>query len=86
MKVIKEETMTYLIIREKTYSNGSKFYSVHDQHEDRLIAENKVKGYSLANTEEDTRYLMSVIQEPLKLTKDMEIDDRQLCLQFPEAV
>jgi len=77
--------MTYLIIREKTYSNDNKFYSVHDQTNDRDMALDKVRGYTLANSEEKVRYISLNLENPLVLTRDMIVDDRQLNLPFPEV-
>ena len=79
--------MTYLIIREKTYSNTkNKFYSVHDQTDDKDMALDKVRGYTLANSEEGVRYLSFSLEEtPLILTKKMIVDNRQLNLPFPEV-
>jgi len=77
--------MTYLIIREKTYSNNNKFYSVHDQTDDKDMALDKVRGYTLANSEEKVRYISLNLENPLVLTKDMIVDDRQLNLPFPEV-
>jgi hypothetical protein len=74
--------MTYLIIRQKTYSDKSKGYSVHDQTEDKEIALNKVRGYTLANSESDIKYLQ--VQVPLVLTNPIK-DDRQMDLPFPEV-
>jgi len=77
--------MTYLIIREKTYSNDSKFYSVHDQTNDKDMALDKVRGYTLANSEEKVRYISLNLESPLVLTKDMVVDNRQLELPFSEV-
>ena len=77
--------MTYLIIREKTYSNNNKFYSVHDQTDDKDMALDKVRGYTLANSEEKVRYISLNLENPLVLTRDMIVDDRQLNLPFPEV-
>ena len=77
--------MTYLIIREKTYSNNNKFYSVHDQTDDKDMALDKVRGYTLANSEEKVRYISLNLENPLVLTKDMIVDDRQLNLPFSEV-
>ena len=67
--------MTYLIIREKNYGNDLKGYSVHDQTEEKEIAVNKVKGYTLANSDSNVKYLM--VQLPLVLNNPIK-DDRQL--------
>ena len=77
--------MTYLIIREKTYSNNNKFYSVHDQTDDKDMALDKVRGYTLANSEEKVRYISLNLESPLVLTKDMVVDNRQLELPFSEV-
>ena len=70
--------MTYLIIRQKTYFDKSKFYSVHDHTEDKDMALDKVRGYTLANSEKDIKYFMSEIKEPLSFfgfTKDKDFDN-----------
>ena len=78
--------MTYLIIREKTYSNNNKFYSVHDQTDDKDMALDKVRGYTLANSEEKVRYISLNLESPLVLTREMIVkDNRQLELPFPEV-
>jgi len=83
--------MTYLIIRQKTYSDKSKYFSVHDQTEDKDMALDKVRGYTLANSEKDITYLSVSVQEPLLLkrenviTKDENFNYSQLELPFPEV-
>jgi hypothetical protein len=70
--------MTYIIIKEKTYINGSKLFSVHD------------RGYNLAS-DEDTRfvscYIDNVIQDPIKVAKDKNFNFNQVDykLPFPEV-
>ena len=65
--------MTHLIIRVKTYTDNSKFYSIHDQTDNMDMALDKVRGYTLANSEKDIHFTLSEVQEPLLLTKDMVV-------------
>jgi len=82
--------MTYIIVKEKTYINGSKLFTVHDQAESDQVASRKVRGYNLAS-DEDTRfvscYIDNVIQDPIKVAKDKNFDFNQVDykLPFPEV-
>ena len=65
--------MTYLIIRTKTFANNDNMHSVHDHTEDKDMALDKVRGYTLANSEKDVSYTLSEVHEPLTLTEDMAV-------------
>lgn len=65
--------MTYLIIRTKTFANNDNMHSVHDHTEDKDMALDKVRGYTLANSEKDVSYTLSEVHEPLTLTEDMVV-------------
>ena len=65
--------MTHLIIRVKTYTDNSKFYTIHDQTDNMDMALDKVRGYTLANSEKDIYFTLSEVQDPLLLTKDMVV-------------
>ena len=82
--------MTYIIVKEKTYINGTKLFSVHDKAESDQVASRKVRGYNLAS-DDDTRfvscYIDNVIQDPIKVAKDKNFDFNQVeyKLPFPEV-
>jgi hypothetical protein len=57
--------MTYIIVKEKTYINGTKLFSVHDQAESDQVASRKVRGYNLAS-DEDTRFVSCYIDNEFK--------------------
>ena len=65
--------MTHLIIRVKTYTDNSKFYTIHDQTDNMDMALDKVRGHTLANSDKDIHFTLSEVQDPLLLTKDMVV-------------
>ena len=65
--------MTYLIIRTKTFANNDNMHSVHDHTEDKDMALDKVRGYTLANSDQGVSYTLSEVHEPLTLTEDMVV-------------
>lgn len=81
--------MTYLIIRQRTYSDNSKYYSVQDNTDCPKMADNKVKGYNLANSEFDVEFikvqLPLVLTDPIVVKKDENFNYNQLELPFPEV-
>ena len=78
--------MTYLIIRQRTYSDKSKTFSVQDHTEDKTMADNKVKGYNLANSEFDVDFikveLPLILKDPIAVKKDNDFGFDQLGLPF----
>ena len=59
--------MTYLILREITYSNLESGYSIVDSTKDIDIAEDKLRGYNLINTEKKVTYSILRYEPPLIL-------------------
>jgi hypothetical protein len=78
--------MTYLIIRQRTYSDGSKIFSVQDHTEDKTMADNKVKGYNLANSEFDVDFikveLPLILKDPITVKRDKHFEYEQLELSL----
>jgi hypothetical protein len=61
--------MTYLILRERTYSNIPSDFTIVDNTKDIDIAEDKLRGYNLINTEKDVVYSILRYESPLILKK-----------------
>ena len=65
--------MTYLIIKEVTFENIESSFYVQDQTDDIDIAEDKLRGYRLINTDKDRTYHIIKFHETLVLTKEMRV-------------
>ena len=61
--------MTYLILKEKTYSNIPSDFIIVDNTKDIDIAEDKLRGYNLINTEKNVVYSILRYESPLILKK-----------------
>ena len=61
--------MTYLILRERTYSNIPSDFTIVDNTKDIDIVEDKLRGYNLINTEKDVVYSILRYESPLILKK-----------------
>ena len=61
--------MTYLILRERTYSNIPSDFTIVDNTKDIDIAEDKLRGYNLINTEKNVVYSILRYESPLILKK-----------------
>ncbi len=61
--------MTYLILKERTYSNIPSDFTIVDSTKDIDIAEDKLKGYNLINTEKNVVYSILRYESPLILKK-----------------
>lgn len=69
--------MTYLIIRQRTYTDKSQTFTVQDHTDNETMANNKVKGYNLANSEFDVEFikvpLPLVLKNPIKDNRQLEL-------------
>ena len=63
----------YLIIEKIKYNLSPDSYYVKDKSKDIDIAEDKLKGYNLINTDKDRSYHIIKFQETLVLTEEMRI-------------
>jgi len=63
----------YLIIEKIKYNLSPDSYYVKDKSEDIDIAEDKLRGYNLINTDKDRSYHIIKFQETLVLTEKMRI-------------
>jgi len=63
----------YLIIRKVKFYGIPDSYFVQDTTSDVDIAEDKLKGYNLINTDKKTSYHIIKFHETLVLTKEMKI-------------
>jgi hypothetical protein len=61
--------MTYLILKERTYSNIPSDFTIVDSTKDIDIAEDKLRGYNLINTEKNVVYSILRYESPLILKK-----------------
>ena len=61
--------MTYLILKERTYSNIPSDFTIVDNKKDIDIAEDKLRGYNLINTEKNVVYSILRYESPLILKK-----------------
>ena len=61
--------MTYLILKERTYSNIPSDFIIVDNTKDIDIAEDKLRGYNLINTEKNVVYSILRYESPLILKK-----------------
>ena len=61
--------MTYLILKERTYSNIPSDFTIVDNTKDIDIAEDKLRGYNLINTEKNVVYSILRYESPLILKK-----------------
>tara|TARA_B110000211_G_scaffold41315_1_gene42891 strand:+ start:433 stop:633 length:201 start_codon:yes stop_codon:yes gene_type:complete len=65
--------MTYLIIRETEYINIENSFHVIDQTTDIDIADDKLRGYILINTNPKESYTILKHENPLVLTEEMRV-------------
>jgi hypothetical protein len=63
----------YLIIEKIKYNLSPDSYYVKDKSTDIDIAEDKLRGYNLINTDKDKTYHIIKFQETLVLTEEMRI-------------
>ena len=63
----------YLIIRKVKFYNSSDSYFVQDSTSDVDIANDKLRGYNLINTDKTSSYHIIKFQETLVLTKEMKV-------------
>ena len=63
----------YLIIRKVKFYNSSDSYFVQDSTSDVDIANDKLRGYNLINTDKQTSYHVIKFQEALRLTEEMRV-------------
>ena len=61
--------MTYLILKERTYSNIPSDFTIVDNTKDIDIAEDKLRWYNLINTEKNVVYSILRYESPLILKK-----------------
>jgi hypothetical protein len=61
--------MIYLILKERTYSNIPSDFTIVDNTKDIDIAEDKLRGYNLINTEKNVVYSILRYESPLILKK-----------------
>jgi hypothetical protein len=59
----------YLILKERTYSNIPSDFTIVDNTKDIDIAEDKLRGYNLINTEKNVVYSILRYESPLILKK-----------------
>ena len=65
--------MMYLIIRETTFKNVDRLFSVCSFTTDVDKANDMLQGYNLINKEDNVFYTMVKYETPLVLTKEMEV-------------
>ena len=70
---MKEDNMQYLIIKEITFKNIDSVYDVCNFTNDIDKANDMLQGYNLINKKEDVVYSIVKYEQPLKLTKEMEV-------------
>ena len=63
----------YLIIEKIKYKLSTDSYYVKDTSKDIDIAEDKLRGYNLINTDKDRTYHIIKFYETLVLTKEMRV-------------
>ena len=61
--------MIYLILKERTYSNIPSDFTIVDNTKDIDIAEDKLRGYNLINTEKNVVYSILRYESPLILKR-----------------
>ena len=69
---MKEDNMQYLIIKEIKLSNTS-IYNVVSFTDNLDKANDMLQGYNLINKEDNVIYTLVKYEQPLKLTKEMEV-------------
>jgi hypothetical protein len=88
--------MTYLIIKEKTFINGDKFFTVHDHTDNKEVAVRKERGFNMAyENDKNTQFFISAVNKPLSyintgndpivVKSDNNFNYNQLDLPFPEV-
>ena len=65
--------MMYLIIKEIDYENMENTYRVVDTTSDIDKANDMLQGYRLVEKDKDVAYSILRYEQPLKLTKEMEV-------------
>ena len=65
--------MQYLIIREIEYQNLDNSFDVMNQTTDINKANDMLQGYNLIKKEDNVIYTLVKYEQPLKLTKEMEV-------------
>ena len=65
--------MQYLIIKEITFKNIDSVYDVWNFTNDIDKANDMLQGYNLINKEDNVIYTLVKYEQPLKLTKEMEV-------------
>jgi len=70
-KKTKEDTMTYLILRETHYEGIDNSYDIEDFTNDHDKAVEKLQGYKLINDNKDRTYTIIKYESPLLLTEEV---------------
>ena len=65
--------MMYLIIKEITFQNLNSVFDVVNFTNDIDKANDMLQGYNLINKEDNVIYTLVKYEQPLKLTKEMEV-------------
>ena len=65
--------MMYLIIKEITFKNLDSVFDVINFTNDIDKANDMLQGYNLINKEDNVIYTLVKYEQPLKLTKEMEV-------------
>ena len=65
--------MMYLIIKEITFQNLNSVFDVVNFTNDIDKANDMLQGYNLINKEDNVFYTLVKYEQPLKLTKEMEV-------------
>ena len=65
--------MMYLIIQETTFQNVDSVFQVINFTNDIDKANDMLQGYNLINKNENVIYTLVKYEQPLKLTKEMEV-------------
>ncbi len=65
--------MMYLILKETTFKNIDSIYDICNFTTDINKANDMLQGYRLVEKEENVSYSMLKYEQPLKLTKEMEV-------------
>ena len=65
--------MMYLIIQETKFENLDSVYHVSNSTDNLDKANDMLQGYNLINKEDNVIYTLVKYEQPLKLTKEMEV-------------
>ena len=70
---MKEDNMIYLILKETNYKNIDNSYDICNFTTDINKASDMLQGYRLVEKAKNVSYTMLKYEQPLKLTKEMEV-------------